>query len=258
MSWTDFVGLRPTEHPNRVLLPVTDDVTGGTGQLFGGVGLGAAIAHLEDLTGKPAAWATAQFLSNAFPPEIIAIDTTIVVSGHNFCQARAIGHVEGREVFLVMAALGHKRFNGAGLWRAMPVVPPPDACPERTTWGPNPGGLHTRSSHRMVPSDDDTPPGATRVWISLDGVDPGSTAGLAIAADFLPMGIQQALGREVFGASLDNTIRYTAARSDAPWVLADLGVDTLSDGVGHGTVTLWSPDGQLLAIASQTCSMREL
>ena len=47
-------------------------------------------------------------------------------------------------------------------------------------------------------------------------------------------------------------------RAATPWVLADLRVDELSEGVGHGTVHLWSADGDLLAVASQTCSMREV
>ena len=91
MEWTTFLDARRTDDPTRWLLPVTDAVTGGAGQLFGGCGLGAAVALLEELTGRPAAWATAQFVSNAFPPEVVELDATVVADGRNFCQARVVG-----------------------------------------------------------------------------------------------------------------------------------------------------------------------
>jgi acyl-CoA thioesterase len=261
VDWIDFLGLRPTERPDRWVLPVTDRVTGGAGQLFGGCGLGGAVALLEERTGKPAAWATAQFLSNAFPPEELVLDTTVVVEGHNFSQARATGRVGDREVVSVMAALGTKRFDGRGRWRTMPVVPPPEQCPVSTVTGPNPGGLSTRLERRVAIGDwgdeDHAPGGVMRVWMRLPDRLVGTTVGLCIAADFLPMGLRAGLGKPLFGASLDNTIRLMG-RADDEWVLADMQMDDLGDGVGHGSVTLWSAGGDLLAVASQSCAMREM
>ncbi|MGD9750795.1 MAG: acyl-CoA thioesterase [Acidimicrobiia bacterium] len=264
MTWQDFFGMGPGERPERWRLPVTDAVTGGVGQLFGGVAFGAAVAVLEELTGKPAAWATAQFLSNAFPPEQLELDATVVVHGHNFSQARVVGHVGDREVVSVLAALGAKRFDGNGMWRVMPLVAPPDQCARRAAFGPDPGGLHTRIEQRIVEgewgNEAFSPAGVCRVWMRMADGFAATPAGLAVVADFLPLGIRSALGRELFGSSLDNTVRYVQPPppDHDGWVLADLQVDAVQHGVGHGTVHLWSGDGTLLAVASQTCSMREL
>jgi acyl-CoA thioesterase len=263
VNWSTFLGVERPEPGGTESwrLPVTDAITGGAGQLFGGCGLGAAVALLEELTGRPAAWATAQFLANAFPPEVVELEPTVVVDGRNFCQARVVGRVGDREILTVLAALGRKDFDGHGGWRTMPPAPQPEHCEPRHSFGPRPGGLHTRIEQRVAAGEwgdeHHSPSATTRVWMRLPDDLAGSTAGLAVVADFLPLGIQAALGREVFGTSLDNTIRYVR-RATTPWVLADLLVDDLRDGVGHGTVHLWSEHGDLLAIASQTCGMREM
>ena len=104
-------------------LPVRVDLAGGRGQLFGGVALGAAVTQLEDLTGRPVVWATGQYISNAFPPDVVRFDAEVVVEGHNLTQARVIGHVDGREVLTVQAALGRRDQRGLNsrtlllLWR---------------------------------------------------------------------------------------------------------------------------------------------
>lgn len=261
MDWIDFLGIERTADPLRWRLPVSVGLTGGAGQLFGGCSLGAAVAVLEQLTGRPAAWATAQFLSNAFPGEVLDLECRLVVEGFNFVQAQVTGRVGERDVVAVMAALGTKRFDGAGRWVAMPPAPAPDACLPRVSFGPDPGGLSKRFEHRIAAGEwgdeNHSPTGTVRLWMKMDELAVGSSVGLAIGADFLPMGLRAALGRDLFGTSLDNTIRYVA-RSDAEWVLADLQVDVLDDGVAHGTVHLWTPQGELLAVASQTCGMREL
>ncbi len=261
MDWIDFLQLQRTPDPTQWLLPVTDSVTGGAGQLFGGCGVGAAAALLEELTGKPLAWVTAQFLSNAFPPEQLELQVDIAVQGHNFSQARATGRVGDREVFTVLAALGTKRFDGCGQWRTMPDVPDPPRCAPCTDFGPQPGGLSRRLERRVAvgPWGDEkcSPTGTMRVWVRLPERLVGTTVGLCIAADFLPMGLRAAIGRSLFGTSLDNTVRFVA-RADTEWVLADMQTETLVQGVGHGSVQLFSSDGELLAIASQSCALREM
>jgi acyl-CoA thioesterase II len=261
VDWTDFLGIERTDDPTRWRLPVTPAVAGGAGQLFGGCSFGAAAALLEELTAKPVAWATGQFLSNAFPPETLELTADVLVQGHNFCQARVTGRVGDREVLTVMAALGTKRFGGEGAWRTMPRVPPPERCTPAAVFGPQPGGLSRRLERRVVAGewgDEDTAPaGIMRVWMRLPGELVGTTLGLAVAADFLPMGLRAGLQRPLFGASLDNTVRFVR-RAATEWVLADMQMDELTDGVGHGGVLLWSPDGRLLASASQSCAMRDM
>jgi acyl-CoA thioesterase II len=40
-------------------------------------------------------------------------------------------------------------------------------------------------------------------------------------------------------------------------VLADIGVQAVAGGFGHGVVHLWAEDGTLLATASQSATVRE-
>jgi acyl-CoA thioesterase len=115
-----------------------------------------------------------------------------------------------------------------------------------------------------------------------------SAATLAVVGDFVPFGIGQALGQRAGGNSLDNTMRIvhplptaprapiartpattgrattgttatttaTAPAVAADWVLADIRVDAVGDGFGHGLVHLWAEDGTLLGTASQSTIVR--
>ena len=66
--------------------------------MFGGSGLGAAIAAMEGTSGRPLVWATAQYLSFAQVETIVDIDVTLAVHGQKTTQARAVGHVGGTAV----------------------------------------------------------------------------------------------------------------------------------------------------------------
>src|SRR5438128_9535800 len=103
-----FLGLEPTHNPNRWTLPVVPGISTGGNFLFGGCGLGAAISAMEGTTGREVVWATSQYLSYATPGEVMDIDVTVAVSGHQISQARAVCHVGDREILTVNAALGHR------------------------------------------------------------------------------------------------------------------------------------------------------
>jgi acyl-CoA thioesterase len=79
---------------------------------------------------------------------------------------------------------------------------------------------------------------------------------LAIVGDYVPFGISQAGGRRARSNSLDNTLRVVRLHP-TEWVLADIRVQAVADGFGHGVVHLWSEDGTLLATASQSTTVRE-
>jgi len=63
---------------------------------------------MEATTGRNLIWATAQYLSYARPGEVMDIDVTVSVSGHQMTQARAVCHVGEREILTVNAALGDR------------------------------------------------------------------------------------------------------------------------------------------------------
>ena len=88
-----WLGLQPTHNPMRWTLPITPGISTGHMFLFGGCGLGAAIAALEGSSSRPLVWATAQYLSYANPPSIMDIDVTIAVDGNSVTQALSLIHI---------------------------------------------------------------------------------------------------------------------------------------------------------------------
>ena len=108
MHSRSFLGLQQSHNPFRWSLPETRTLSTGGGFLFGGCGLGAAISAMEATSGRECVWATAQYLSYAKPGEVMDVDITIAVEGHQITQARAVCHVGNREILTVNAALGNR------------------------------------------------------------------------------------------------------------------------------------------------------
>jgi acyl-CoA thioesterase len=257
-----WLGLEPTHNPMRWVLPITPGISTGHQFLFGGCGLGAAIAALEGSSGRPVVWATAQYLSYANPPSIMDIDVTIAVAGNQVTQARAVGHVGDREILTVNAALGTRPLDVEGVWAVRPEVPPPLDCPRPTPLDDSAGSIHSRCEIRVArgrygtekdgtPSDD----GRSALWIRIPEGLETSAAALAIIADWMPSGIGHALGRWAGGNSLDNTIRVLQI-VPSEWVLCDIRVQGIQSGFGHGQIHLWSEDGRFMATGSQSFIVR--
>jgi acyl-CoA thioesterase len=261
MDARTFLGLEPTHNPHRWVLPVVPGISTGGNFLFGGCGLGAAIAAMEATTERECVWATAQYLSYANPPEMMDVDVTIAIAGHQMTQARAVGHVVDREILTVNAALGHRPLDAHGQWSQMPVVPPPDDCPPRQFRAPQEDSIMQRLDVRLADARDfrslDGTPGTGKcsLWARMPDVLEMSAAALAILGDYVPFGVGQALGEMAGGNSLDNTLRVVRL-VPTEWVLVDIHVHAVERGFGHGLVHLWADDGTLLATASQSCIVR--
>jgi acyl-CoA thioesterase-2 len=258
-----FLGLEPSHNPYRWTLPVDRRLCTRGAFLFGGAGLGAAISALEGTSGRDVIWATGQYLSYAKPGEVLDIDVTIAVEGHQITQARAVGHVGNREILTVNAALGHRPDFPAGQFEAMPAVGPPEAYRSRVHIAPTDGPtINDHLEQRIVkgrdPDDRDGTygDGQTLAWARIpsliEGVD-GSA--LAILGDFVPMGVGEALGIRGGGNSLDNTLRMLRL-VPTEWVLLDIRVHGVERGFGHGLVHMFAEDGTLMATASQSCIVR--
>ena len=116
MDSRTFLGLEQSHNPFRWSLPVTRSLATAGDFLFGGCGLGAAISAMEGTSGRGCVWATAQYLSYAKPGEVMDIDVTIAVAGHQITQARAVCHVGNREILTVNAALGDRPMEQHGQW----------------------------------------------------------------------------------------------------------------------------------------------
>ncbi len=262
MNIREFLGLRATHNPHRWYLRVEKAISTRGGFLFGGCGLAAAVAALEATAGRPLVWATAQYLDYARPRAYLDIDVIIPVAGRRTTQARALGHVDDREILTVNAALGDRPFEVSGQWARRPQVPPADQCPRAPTWEGTEGTIDSRFEIRVArgrgglerdgaPSHD----GRSALWIRVPSGIEMSAALLAIIADWMPSGIGQALGRWAGGNSLDNTIRILRPVATG-WVLADIQIHGIHRGYGHGLIHLWAEDGTLMATGSQSAIVR--
>ncbi len=263
MDARTWLGLEPTHNPMRWMLPVTPAISTPGPFLFGGCGLGAAIAAMEGTSGRPVVWATAQYLSYAVPPSVLDIDVTIAAEGRSVTQARVVGHVADTEVLTVNAALGTREMEPEGAWVVPPDVPGPEDCPVRGPRMPGTESIMDRIDVRLADArsweemeGNPAPDGRSLLWARMpDLLDPSSGASLAILGDYVPFGISQALGLIGGGNSLDNTLRvYRLAPTE--WVLLDIRIHAVAHGFGHGVVHLWSQEGTLLATASQSTIVR--
>lgn len=233
--------------------------------MFGGAGLGAAIAAMETATGRPVVWATAQYLSFARPGAELDLEVVVPVTGRYSSQARVIARVEGREIITVNAALGSRPDEVATAWPVRPAVPPPADCPGMTfDWKRRDDDLNAQFDQRialgrfgaaradgMASAD-----GRSAMWVRpRDPAAPIDRVMLAVMADFLPSGIGHALGASAGGNSLDNTIRFLNPLPTA-WVLCAIRIHGVHAGFAHGRMHLFAEDGALLATASQSMIVR--
>jgi acyl-CoA thioesterase len=257
-----FYGLEATDDPLHWRLPVVRGLCSGFGSLFGGAALGASIEVLERVTGRPHVWATAQYLQFANPSAIVELEVNEVVRGHSSSQARVLGQVGGDEIFTVLAALGHRTLDWDGEWALRPDVPSVADSPPRELPAHQLGTIGERLEMRLANAReferlDGTPgDGRSALWVRLPEHLEANASGLAIVGDYVPFGISQAGGRRARSNSIDNTLRMVRVHP-TEWVLADIRVQAVADGFGHGVVHLWSEDGTLLATASQSTIVRE-
>lgn len=262
MDVRQFFGLEATHNPHRWWFPVTEGLSTGGGFLFGGCGLGAAIAALEATTERPLVWATAQYLSYAPPGAVVDLDVTVSVSGRNSTQGRVVGHVADREIFTVNAALGRRDLEVEGSWATPIEVAPPDECRRRTMRLPGERTVMDRMEVRLASARDwtelvDNPVegGRSALWARIPELAEQSAGSLAVLGDYVPFGIGQSLGALAGGNSLDNTLRIIRI-VPTEWVLIDVQIHGIAHGFGHGTIHLYAEDGTLMAMASQSTIVR--
>ncbi len=260
MDAQHFLGLeRRDEHTWS--LTVTDRLITPGQFLFGGCGLAAGLVALEEASGRPTVWATAQYLSYAPRGADVVVTTDLAVTGGHVTQARAIATVNAREILTVNAALGTGTLSAPDPWTTMPDLPDPEECPPRLM----PRGLGTsifehvesRIALGRTFADLDGTLGDphSAIWARVPGHFDPSAATLAIFGDYVSGGVSQPLGQRAMGRSLDNTIRI-ATLEPTEWVLCDIHMHALAGGFAQGTAFLWSQGGTLLATASQSIASR--
>ncbi len=261
MDARTFLGLQPTADPLLWRLPITPGVSTPGQFLFGGCGLAAGVAAMEQASDRPAIWASAQYLSYAPTGSVVDFAVNLAVVGHQTTQARAIGRVDGKEILAVNAALGRRPLDIRGTWARKPEVPSHEDSTQRKTPPEFSGTVLERVELRLAlgrqfEALDGTPgDGRCAFWARLPGQLEPSSAWLSVLGDYVPSGVAQALGRPSIGNSLDNTIRVVQL-VPSEWILCDIQIQAIANGFGHGQANLWAEDGTLLGVASQSVIVR--
>jgi acyl-CoA thioesterase II len=256
-----FLGLQATDDPLRWRLPVTPAVCTPGRFLYGGCGLAAGIVALEQASGRPTVWASAQYLAYAPTGTVLDWEIVLAASGRHTTQGRAIGRRGDEEVLTVNAALGRSEVEMSGTWVEPPVVAPPEQCRRLEIPAMFADTVLVRVEQRLARGRpmgelDGTPGEANSAfWTRVPGHLEPSAATLAVIGDYVSGGVSQPLGVRTMGRSLDNTLRV-ARLVPTEWVLCDIQIHALAHGFGHGLAHLWAEDGTLLGTASQSISVR--
>ncbi len=258
----DYLGLRSTDDPNRWQLELTPRVLTPAGAMHGGAALAATVEALEGATSRPLVWATAHYLTHVGPRGLLDVDVSVEVAGHQTTQARAVLRVDDVEVLLTVASLGTRDATSPGRWVQPAQAPRPADAPHRL---PVPEGTESMLDHcdiriatgRMGDELDGTRgPGRSVLWCRLpDGRRPVSAGDVAFIGDLLMLGLSDALGTPTTANSLDNTIRIVE-RAPTEWVRLDVRIDATAHGYAHAGAHLWTDDGVLLGMATQTLVVR--
>jgi acyl-CoA thioesterase-2 len=266
LSATQFFGLARDGTPGSWRLPVEASLASGTGALFGGAALGAAIAVAEEHTRRPLVWATVQFVHHVRPPAVLHVTIEESARGRRATQVDGVARLDDLEVFRFVGTTGSPDPEGvAQAWMSPPPVPPPDQCPARTMLARHRGRFMERTEVRLASGRQTVgerhlgaPGGAidgrSAVWVKVPTLDPGA-ATLGVIGDYVPFGLREALGDGWATHSLDNSIRVLR-RPGAGWVLADIAIEGVAAGFGHGRVHLWDDGGRLLGTATQSFTCR--
>ena len=257
MNVREFLGLEPTDRVERWRLPMWEGICGGRGALYGGCGLAAVIEVAEAATGRPATWSACQFVGGAQVPQTLDLVYENLTTGRRVSQGRVTATVDGEIVLSALIACGTREFPIEGQWGPLPParLPAPEDCPVRHMPEHRRGGLRLRIDERAIGGDPDgrlrAMDGRSFLWATMpDGV-PACAAALAVLGDAVSSGVDALFPDDIRARSIDNSIRIVAPR-DCDWVLLDTQVDGAAVGLAHGTVRLWTPDGHLLAVASQS------
>lgn len=245
-----WLGLKRAQ-TGRWRFSLTTPLSRFDGKFYGGTGLAVATALMEAETGRHAVWATVQFASTADTGDDIDCEVEILAGGRRTSQLRINAATSDGILFTGLGATGESR--GGVLeaqFGAKPQVPRPDEC---QSWRPE---IALREGHNrgwLSDMDIRQVDGGMVYWMRMHD-QPLTRAALAFMADVVPSGVVRAAGRAGAGRSLDNSIRL-GPDPVGDWVLVDIDPHLISGGYVHGAARLWSTDGTLLGIASQTASL---
>lgn len=255
----DLISVDRGPLPNEGSFELTADLARHDGILYGGTGAAATVMAMEAATQRDAIWALTQFIGPARIGERISLVVHTLAEGKHVAQLQVTATADDRLIFCALGATGHARPNGlTGQFDTMPAVTSPeDSSPLRHGPGwPERDDLwfHPKLEFREATFEIDQPPSRLALWARLKSDCYLTRAAIAYLADRVPMAIARGAGQLAPGVSLDNCLRF-AAIPPTRWVLLDLQGQVASSGYGHGSFTVWAPNGTLVASGSQSATM---
>jgi len=206
---------------------------------------------------------TAHYLRAGVPGADCRIDTQLLRSGRALSTVRASLVQDGSVRLELLAAMGDLRASGEAapvLTMPMPDVPPPEACPVRST--PAQGvelPILQRLDVRLHPGlavAGAAGPARIGGWVRFrDGRAPDALACL-LMADAFPPAVFSLLGRVGWVPTVELTVQLR--RRPAPgWMLGQFWSHDLSDGRVVEDGALWDAAGQLVAQSRQLALVRQ-
>jgi acyl-CoA thioesterase len=252
-----FLGMEMDDGAMYGVLPVSVQLCTRRDTLYGGSVHAAVIAAMETATRRRAVWATTQLVGTATVGERIELRVDELARSGRTSQVSLRGTTASGVVFAALGATGDDRTEPfTAQYGGAPKVPEPDDCPVMFAHRESgPRGYQTVLDLRAAGTVPGSRPPAILAWARTPGRRTTLPAMIATAADQLPFAVAHLAGVSGAGASLDNTLRV-GPRADHEWVLLELRPDLGGRGYGHGSVWVWSPDGVLLAVGSQSSVMR--
>ena len=257
----EFLGLTLDESGLAGAIEITYKLMSPRGSFYGGAGLALACAMMEQATGRDTVWCTVQFASGAGHADHLELHSEVVAHGHRTSQVRVTAWVDGREVFTSVGATGAATGRISRTFAPMPSVSPPEESTSNT-W---PAAFDREKTHFgtteireavVLGGTEGSATPSMALWARIDGTPGWTPTLLGYVADVVPMSIHRALGaRQPGGMSLDNSLRV-GPPVESEWLLLALHAEAAHEGYGHGSVHLWSPDGVLAGVASQTFALR--
>jgi len=264
----EFLDLTDQADGTQLLQMGMRHLGGGSGSLFGGVGVAAGLIGLEAVTGQSPVYMTCQFASTAMPPDELLFSTEILAEGRTVSQGRITATRDDNTILALLGATGNRNEDHRFQHSTMPdTAQPEDLEPLARTREVE--SLHdhvevrmARGSFGFAPIDAEgrgthSGDASTLFWTRMQGVAHDAAA-LALMADYLPSAVGNAIGEQVFCSSLDNTVRFpgpVAPDLSSEWVLCESHVEFASSGFGVNRGFLWSRDGKLLASANQSVTV---
>ncbi len=256
-----FLGLELTG-AGTASFTLTRELSRHDGRLYGGTAVAAAIAMAEQASGRRCLWTTVQFVSGAaIVGDRIDCKVDVLAAGHRTSQVRVTAHIGEQELFGALGATATPKEPAlTGVFQDPPQVVEPDDCEEfrfpipahlREAMDESGRHMEIRIARR---TGGGTPPNGELLFWSRVPDRRATSAIIGYLADMVPMSVVNAAGRLGGGTSLDNTVRI-AHPADTEWVILQLDPHVALGGYGHGTAHVWSPDGTLMATASQTAAL---